>query len=150
MTNQMSVQAATIYDQAKEHFLGKFPEDLPIEQAYLHIGMYMGWMIENELYSESFLDESEIQMFRFMRQEISCTVLSEIWDGHLGPEMFNDEGNAFSEHYYLAGNYVEDYITTLCKDYPTMYHVVDSWENYNSMRAKLNERFAAWKLKNKS
>ncbi|MDJ1504629.1 hypothetical protein [Xanthocytophaga agilis] len=148
MKNQTNSQAATVYDQAKEHFLGKFPSELPIEQAYLHIGIYIGWMIENHLYSEFFLDESEIQMFRFQNRQISCTVLSEIWDGHLGPDMFNKEGNDFSEDYYLIGDYVDDYIATLCKSYPTMYHVEDSWENYDLMKKKIDERFQEWKKNN--
>ena len=42
----------TIYDNAKSHFLGNFPDSLPIEQAYVHIGMYLGWIIESDLYSE--------------------------------------------------------------------------------------------------
>ncbi len=149
MGNQKKAQVATIYDQAREHFLGKFPDELPIEQAYLHIGIYMGWMIESNLYSDYFLDESEIQMFRFQRRQISCTVLSEVWDGHLGPEMFNDEGNAFCEDYYLVGDYVEDYINTLCTSYPTMYHVADTWQNYSLMKEKLNDRFLQWKNRKK-
>ena len=32
----------TIYDNAKSHFLGNFPDSLPIEQAYVHIGIYLG------------------------------------------------------------------------------------------------------------
>ena len=145
MTGQQKAQAATVYDRAKEHFLGKFPEELPIEQAYLHIGMYLGWIIENGLYSEYFLDESEIQMYRFKHKQISCTVLSEVWDGQLSPNMFNEEGNAFTEDYYLVGDYVEDYIGELCKSYPTMYHVADEWENYATMKKKLDARYEAWK-----
>ena len=61
----------TIYDNAKTHFLGNFPENLPIEQAYVHIGMYLGWIIDNELYSDYFEDEAEVQIIRFKRREIS-------------------------------------------------------------------------------
>ena len=48
----------TIYDNAKSHFLGNFPDSLPIEQAYVHIGMYLGWIIDLDLYSEYFEDEA--------------------------------------------------------------------------------------------
>ena len=50
----------TIYDNAKSHFLGNFPDSLPIEQAYVHIGMYLGWIIDSDLYSEYFEDEASI------------------------------------------------------------------------------------------
>jgi hypothetical protein len=43
-----------VYDLAKDHFLGDFPPSLPIEKAYLHIGIYMGWIIENGMYSDFF------------------------------------------------------------------------------------------------
>lgn len=143
--NQPKACIPAIYDLAKEHFLGKFPEELPIEQAYLHIGIYLGWMIENQLYSESFLDEGEMQMYRFKNHQIGCTVLSEMWDGHLEPEMFNEEGRGFTETYYLSGIYVEDYLGALCQAYPTMYHVSDTWENYGLMKQKITQRFLAWK-----
>src|SRR5258707_14941758 len=85
----------TIYDNAKSHFLGNFPDSLPIEQGYVHIGMYLGWVIEASLYSDYFEEEAAGQIFRFKRKEISCTILSEIWDGYLGLEIFNREGNIF-------------------------------------------------------
>ena len=84
ITDKRTDTKKTIYDNAKTHFLGNFPESLPIEQAYVHIGMYLGWIIERDLYSEFFEEEAEIQIFRFKRREISCTILSEIWDGYLG------------------------------------------------------------------
>ena len=50
----------TIYDNAKSHFLGNFPDSLPIEQAYVHIGMYLGWIIDQDMYSEYFEEEASI------------------------------------------------------------------------------------------
>ncbi len=66
--NKTAIQK-TIYDNAKNHFLGNFPESLPIEQAYVHIGMFLGWMIDNELYSEYFEDESGAQIYRFKKKD---------------------------------------------------------------------------------
>src|SRR6186997_3024965 len=99
----------TIYDNAKSHFLGNFPKSIPIEQAYVHIGIYLGWIIESKLYSPFFEDEASAQIFRFNRREISCTLLSEIWDGYLGHELFNKEGNMFTYYYYAGGLYHVDY-----------------------------------------
>ena len=135
----------TIYDNAKTHFLGNFPESLPIEQAYVHIGMYLGWIIEKELYSEFFEEEAEIQIFRFRRREISCTILSEIWDGYLGFELFNREGNMFTYYYYGGGLYRGDYDEILVKNLPSIYHVDDSWENYEKISNRIDMRFSDWK-----
>ena len=63
MENKKAAKQKTIYDNAKNHFLGNFPEALPIEQAYVHIGMYLGWIIDNDMYSEYFEEESEIQIY---------------------------------------------------------------------------------------
>ena len=135
----------TIYDNAKTHFLGNFPESLPIEQAYVHIGMYLGWIIEKELYSEFFEEEAEIQIFRFRRREISCTILSEIWDGYLGFELFNREGNMFTYYYYGGGLYRGDYDEILVKNLPSIYHVDDSWENYEKITNRIDMRYSDWK-----
>ena len=134
-----------IYDNAKIHFLGNFPESLPIEQAYVHIGMYLGWIIENELFSEYFEDEAGIQVYRFHRKEISCTILSELWDGYLGFELFNRQGNLFTYYYYGGGIYRKDYTDLLAGSLPSIYHVQDTWANYDKMKAKISERFVQWK-----
>lgn len=135
----------SIYDNAKNHFLGNFPDLLPIEQAYVHIGMYLGWVIENELYSPFFEEEASNQIFRFNRREISCTILSEIWDGYLGYELFNKTANMFTYYYYAGGLYRNDYESLLVKDLPSIYHVTDSWENYSRIKTRIDLRFRDWK-----
>lgn len=144
-TEKSSEVQKTIYDNAKSHFLGNFPDNLPIEQAYVHIGMYLGWVIDNDHFSEYFEEEAEIQIFRFKRREISCTILSEIWDGYLGYELFNKEGNMFTYYYYGGGLYKSDYDEVLVKDLPSIYHVTDSWDNYKKMTDRINMRFQDWK-----
>ena len=135
----------SIYDNAKSHVLGNFPSSLPIEQAYVHIGMYLGWIIETELYSEYFEEEASNQIFRFKRREISCTILSEIWDGYLGHELFNRQGNMFTYYYYGGGLFRNDYETILGKSLPSFYHVNDSWENYEIIKTRIDTRLSDWK-----
>jgi hypothetical protein len=135
----------SIYDNAKSHFLGNFPPSLPIEQAYVHIGMYLGWIIETELYSEYFEEEASNQIFRFKRREISCTILSEIWDGYLGHELFNRQGNMFTYYYYGGGLFRNDYETILGNGLPTFYHVNDCWDNYQIIKTRIDMRLADWR-----
>jgi hypothetical protein len=141
----MQENQRTIYDNAKNHFLGNFPSNLPIEQAYVHIGIYLGWVIEKDLFSEYFEDEASNQIFRFKRREISCTILSEIWDGYLGHELFNIPGNMFTYYYYGGGLYHSDYQDVLVKALPSIYHVTDSWENYLKMKSRIDMRLQDWK-----
>lgn len=140
-----SPKARSIYDNAKNHFLGNFPKSLPIEQAYVHIGIYLGWIIDHDLYSDYFEDEADVQIFRFKKREISCTILSEIWDGYLGHELFSEEGNLFTYYYYGGGIYHKDYTQLLANNLPSIYHVQDDWSAYETMAAKIDKRYQEWK-----
>jgi hypothetical protein len=135
----------TIYDNAKNHFLGNFPDSLPIEQAYVHIGIYLGWVINKNIFSEYFEDEASTEIYRFKRKELGCTILSEIWDGYLGHELFNEEGNMFSYYYYGGGLYKKDYEKKLVINLPSIYHVKDTWENFETMSKQIDLRYDEWK-----
>ena len=139
-----------VYDLAKDHFLGDFPSSLPIEKAYLHIGIYMGWIIDNELYSDFFEDEASTEIYRFSRREIGCIILAEIWNGALSHELFNDETNLFTFYYYAGGIFKKDYLEVLVKSQKTIYHVDDTWENYDKISKRISERFEEWKSITKS
>jgi hypothetical protein len=133
-----------IYDQAQQHLGTGFPESLPMEQAYVHIGMYLGWIIESGFYSEYFSEEASTEIFRFKRKEISCTILSEVWNGYLAFEFFDKTGNNFSLFYYTSGLYRKDYEEILGRDLPTIYHVEDTWPNYDKLKMRINARYEEW------
>jgi hypothetical protein len=145
LTTEQNDSGTLIYDRAKHHFLGQFPSILPIEQAYVHIGMFLGWMLEQNLYSIIFEEEEAHQVLRFKSREITCSILSALWDGYLGEDLFNDEGNAFSIYYYQSGMYRRDYQDVLADDLPSMYHVEDTWENFDKISACILQRFEEWK-----
>jgi len=134
-----------VYDLAKNHFLGDFPSSLPIEKAYLHIGIYMGWVIENGLFSEYFEDEASTEIYRFSRREIGCIILAEIWNGALSHELFNDQTNLFTFYYYAGGVFKKDYTEVLVKSHKTIYHVEDTWENFDKISKRMSERYNEWK-----
>ena len=138
----------TVYDDAKDHFGGEFPDSLPMEQAYVHIGMYLGWVIESGLYSEYFSEEASTEILRFKRKEISCTVLSELWNGYLAFEFLNKTGNNFTLFYYTSGLYRHDYEEVLGRELPSIYYVDDTWPNYHKLKERINTRYQEWvKLK---
>ncbi|MDM5319251.1 hypothetical protein RGT17_02390 [Bacillus altitudinis] len=43
-----------VYDKAKYHYDGEFPKDLSIEQAFVHTGMFLGWIIDKKILMEKF------------------------------------------------------------------------------------------------
>ncbi|MGF1638090.1 MAG: hypothetical protein ACFCUU_13515 [Cyclobacteriaceae bacterium] len=134
-----------IYDLAKNHFLGDFPDSLPIERAYLHIGIYLGWIIDNNLYSEFFEEEASTEIFRFKNRNLGCIILAEIWDGSLTYDLFSTDGNMFTSYYYAGGLYKNDYMDILVKNHPTLYHVDDTWENFEKMSKRISLRYDDWR-----
>src|SRR5690606_8003805 len=88
--------------------------------------------------------EATTEIFRFKRKEISCTILSEIWNGYLAPEFLDQTGNEFSRFYYTSGLYRQDYEETLAADVATIYHVDDTWQNYEKLRSRIDARYAEW------
>ena len=48
-----------VYDKAKYHYDGNYPKDLPEKKAFVHTGMFLGWIIDQGLYSEEFAQEAE-------------------------------------------------------------------------------------------
>ncbi|MGZ5232475.1 MAG: DUF7832 domain-containing protein [Burkholderiales bacterium] len=136
-----------VYDKAKWHYDGDYPADLPQSQAFVHTGLFLGWLIDQTLISEEFLEDFGAEMERFKRREITGPRLFELCDGALVDDMLNDEGNAFAEHYFdlQTGKFVKDYEEIFCKRLPSMYHVEDSWANYDKLKQRVDERYAAWK-----
>ena len=148
LTFSMETTEIIVYDKAKYHCGGQFPPDQTIEQAMVHTGMYLGWIIDTGLYSEEFAqDQAAIDAFK--ARTMTGPQVYQKHDGCFTGDMLNDEGNAFSQFYYDIeyGRYLADYEDTLCQNLPSLYHVKDTWENYNRIKAVIDTRFLGWKKK---
>lgn len=131
-----------VYDKAKWHYEGDYPEGLPTEQAFVHTGMFIGWIIDHDMIEEDFLPEAE----QFKRRAITGAGAYEIWDGVLADDMLTEEGNQFARDYYGEA-FAEDYTKVLVGKLPSFYHVKDTWKNYQALKARIDERYRAWKAK---
>lgn len=138
---------STIYDKADYHLGGSFPRNLSEVHAYIHTGMYLGWIIDNNLVSEFFEEESSEDIKKFKQRKMTGTQIYQKWDGVLDSDMLNDEGNKFSQYYFDfdKGNFANDYEKLLCTDYPTIFHPNDTWENYYKLKEIIDERYESWK-----
>ena len=134
------------YDDASWHYGGDFPKDLPEDRACTHIGMFLGWAIDSGLEGDLLKEEFPGPLESFRKRMITGTqVLRTCCDDKLTNDDLNDEGNAFASEYYENNTYFKDYTDVLKDGLPSIYHVVDSWENYQLIRNRLNDRFAQWK-----
>ena len=140
------VQGPTVYDQAEYHYDGDFPKGLPRRHAFVHTGMFVAWLIEHDLIATDFLEETQ----GFKERKVTGAQVYKKWDGTLTSDVLTDEGNAFARYYYngeegKGGLYFEDYEAALVDDLPGLYHVKDTWENYDTIKKKIDQRYEAWK-----
>lgn len=115
-----------VYDKAKYHYQGDFPADLSIDQAFVHTGMFLGWILEHNLFSEEFEEESQDEINQFKLKQMTGTEIYMNWDGVLADDMLNDEGNQFAMYYFNNKDewkYIDDYSGIFTDDGETLYHV---------------------------
>jgi hypothetical protein len=154
------------YDDASWHYEGDYPEDLPPENGATHIGMFLAWCIIHDLLAEegeSAEDaEEEIQSVK-ERKMTGAEFLINVCDETLCDDDLSDTGNQFAEDYYGGdetdsefakkhGDYFSDYGETFNisstdgnLDADNLYRVENTWENYDRIARKIDERFLEWK-----
>jgi hypothetical protein len=141
------------YDNAAWHYGGDYPKELPRENGGTHIGMFIAWAIMNNLESRFHRKESAASLAAVRaRQMTGRQFLFEECDERFWKQDLNTKGNAFAKYYYQGASsqtevapYLEDYDQTLCGDLPTIYHVEDTWQNYDKIAVVISQRFDEWR-----
>lgn len=120
---------------------------MPDDQAFVHSGLYLGWIIDRDLYSDEFREASEELITRFKAREITEPEVYESWDGCLVDSALSAEGNAFSRRYFDfdQGRFLADYEELLAAGLPTLFHVANTWDNYDRLRVRLDQRYEEWR-----
>jgi hypothetical protein len=139
-----------VYDKAKYHYGSDYPEGLPEKQAYVHTGMFLGWILDHDLYDPDSWQGTAGYIGSFKAREMTgARVYEYACDGVLLDEMLIAEGNAFSQDYFdfERGKYLQDYEELLVKGLPSLYHVEDTWENYEVIARRISDRHAEWQRK---
>lgn len=138
-------------DRADWHYGGDFPEDLPMQCGGTHIGMFLAWIILHRLEGELHQEDSVESIARVRARKMTgCEFLFKECDQKFWDEDMNEEGAAFAAAYYSGpegkgfGQYLADY-ETIAAGLPTVYHVEDSWENYDRLEPLINAAYSAWK-----
>ncbi len=72
-----------VYDKAKWHYGGDYPKGLPEENAFIHTGVFLGWLIDRDLYSDFFQEETEELIPAFKNREKTGAQVYQEWDGAL-------------------------------------------------------------------
>ncbi len=137
----------TIYDKAEWHIDGDFPDDLKVIHAHTHTGMYLGWLITKDLIGEEFRLEWQNEILRVFNRKLSGPAFFQLIDGCFDDAVLNDEGNRFTQEYFefQSGLFLSDYEEILTTDVPTMYHAEDTWENFELLAKRLDDRLYDWR-----
>ncbi|REK75111.1 hypothetical protein [Paenibacillus paeoniae] len=132
-----------VYDKAKYHYDNDFPKELSRDQAYVHSGFFLGWLIDRNLCSEEFLEDYEEEIKDFKARKLLSSQLFKKAAGVLASDMLNEVGNAFAESKY--DSYMSDYLYVLnLEEVESVYHVPDTWDNYELICDELDIVYEMW------
>jgi len=139
-------------DRVDWHSGGDFPADLPPDCGGTHIGIFLAWLIHNGLQGELHDEESPEELAAVRaRRMTGREFLFRACDGKFWQDDLNDEGNAFAADYYTGeggrgyGDYIGDYEQALAAELPSLYHVEDTWANYDAIAPVISRRYAMWR-----
>ena len=134
-------------DRADWHYGGDYPKGLPPENAGTHIGIYLAWIIHRQLGSKKLVKLGAETYQKVLRREATGRdLLFAELDEKFFPQLLNSEGGAFTSSYYETNDFLNDYDLVLGGELESLYHVQDTWENYDKMAVRLDERLAAWRI----
>ena len=143
---------ATI-DRMDYHYGGNFPKDLEYVCAGTHIGMYLAWIILNNLENPKLHEGAKNEIELLKKREITGRefLISNLDEKFLDSDL-NEEGLAFTKSYYLNGDdygeFIDNYISIFADDIKnkdSIYGVEDTWENYDNIEPLIAKKYIEWK-----
>lgn len=140
----------TVFDKAKWHINDKFPSELDHYQSYVHTGLYIAWLIDNDFLEPDFKVDHVVSIQKHQDRTVSPTEFYESeLDGVFDAEGLTQEAIKFTSDYFNfdKGEYLTDYLSTLdpSDKMPSLFHIADTWENYDCLKPILDSRFEDWK-----
>lgn len=139
------------YDDASWHYGGKFPKGLPKKNGGTHIGMFLAWIIENDLMSAEHVAESAKELAAVRARKMTGTdFLFAVCDEKLTDDDLSPEGKRFARAYFEK-KYIDDYLRIFnVKDDGSVYTVEDTWERYGELRPAITRAYEKLKAKKKT
>ncbi len=75
-----------VYAKEKYHYAGDFPNGLAIKYAFVHTMMFLGWIVDHDLFSEEFEEDRINEIEKFKQRALTGTQIYEMWDGVLSED----------------------------------------------------------------
>jgi len=138
-----------VYDKAKWHYEGDYPKGLPRKQAFVYTGLFLAWLIDQDMISRDFTRQLGRDLRsvskRFEQRKTTGPQAYRIWGGCLDSDMLTPGANDFAQHYYDSNQFAKDYGKLLATGLPSWYHVQDTWANFDILKRKIDARYENWK-----
>lgn len=139
----------SVYDDYRWYITNDFPEDLPKEAALTHMGMFMGWVLDNGFEGDLIKEHFSENIEKFKQREITGAKFLEISsDSRLISQNLNDHANKFAEFYYGSNDYLNDYTDSSDDANETIFHEPDIWEKYEIVKKIIDEKYEEWTFRN--
>jgi len=135
-----------VYDDWRWHVDGAFPAGRAPSQGYVHIGIFVAWLVRHGMLDEARAAGGEARpaIDAIADRRAAPTSLREPTEGRLAAEMLTTEGRAFTSAYYAPEyGYPRDWQRIFGRR-ADAYAVADSWETYDLVEPTLDERYAEW------
>jgi hypothetical protein len=136
----------TEYDVWRWHLQGKFPKNQAPEQGYVHIAMFVAWLIERDLLDEKWVVRSGVKRaVRAIadRTESPCA-LRDMTNGRLTSDMLSPEGQAFAGAYYAPEyGYARDWRNAFGRR-ADRYDVPGEWATFDRIAPMIDRRYEVW------
>jgi hypothetical protein len=131
-----------IYHDARQALARVRALDLADHQVYVPGGMFFGWVVENRLEGAGVPAELADE---FRARTLTGPRLFSRLGGVLDGRHLGEHARAFAADYLGEGDgdYFRDFEEWF--PVPTMFHVHDTWDDYEWMRIRLVARYADWR-----
>lgn len=148
MCNKYGGEMRMAFDKMDWHAV-TFTDSIPYENAGTHIGMYLAWLVNNDLIQDDWREEFADAFERVRSREMTGRdLLVECLDEALPEELMVDEALEFTGEYYVT-SYIDDFAAALAEEDVdsefAVYLHEDTWENYDRIEHVINEKFEKWK-----
>ncbi|MFR6018944.1 MAG: hypothetical protein ACLUG9_15465 [Paraclostridium sordellii] len=141
-----------IIDSMDWHYRDNYPDNLDKLHAATHIGIFLGWIIENNLESEFLKNILKEDIEKFKKRKITGRqIFLNKCNRVLDDKFIDKKALEFTLGYYLSSRedycqYIADY-NEVFKGYNlnSSYEVEDIWENYYKMFSMIDKRYNYYK-----
>lgn len=135
-----------VFDKVEYHLAGDFPDDLDSDQAFVPTGFFVAWMILRGLASPETIRDFTNDVQSLRQRTATPSSIYRALGGVFESRLLIADGLRFTEVYFDfdTGTYLDDLDDVLGSEVPTYFHIADTWDNFDKLVKRLDERFSQW------